>query len=123
MSKKQIQYYDSLRGDKKDYSSYVARKERYCNYVLQFLKVKYESTFNDPFNVNDWKFVDLKNTPQQSNGSNDCGVAVLMFIEAIMKSDRVADVKLTIENTSAYRQRILQIIECDYKSDTVNVIR
>lgn len=122
MSEKRIEYYDSYREAAEDFNAYKVRKALYTKYVLDYIKEKHKATFRNQvtFNAEDWKVVDYKSTPQQNNGY-DCGIAVLMFIEAIMKGNPVGRVNLEEQETLAYRKRILQIIKSDYEGGTVSV--
>lgn len=112
MCEETIVFYDSYKDE--DLKACTARKNKYVKYVRDYLVEEERRKSRKASCPIEWAVVEVE-VPQQKNGY-DCGICVLMFIEALLNADNIAEVTLKNAATLAYRKRISDSIKNDYEA-------
>ncbi|XP_017885786.1 sentrin-specific protease 1-like [Ceratina calcarata] len=90
---KTIRYYDSMGGD----------NQKCLASLRNYLEAESLDKKGKPFDTRDWKLVNVKDIPQQMNGS-DCGVFSCMFAEFICANRKITFAQ---EDMSYFRKKMV----------------
>lgn len=88
-----VRYYDSMLGD----------NDRCLQALLEYLHQEHQDKKKSPYNTDDWSLENVKNIPQQMNGS-DCGMFSCKFAEYLARD---AHITFNQEHMPYFRRRMV----------------
>jgi len=88
-----IRYYDSMLGD----------NDRCLQALLEYLNLEHQDKKKSPYNTDGWSMENVKDIPQQMNGS-DCGMFACKFAEYL---SRAANITFNQEHMPYFRRRMV----------------